>query len=143
MSQENVEIVRRLFDAWSRGDFSVGADLLDPDIRVVWLSVIDAGENETRGVEAAVATQRPDAAVLVARHRHVDGRIAAEPTQKRKSSTSADRPASLICARSMWKVTPWRSRRACARSAAVIRSTARARDSTLMRHEPPGTRLEV
>ena len=55
MSQENVEIVRRLFDAWSRGDFSVGADVLDPDIRVVWLSVIDAGENETRGVEAAVA----------------------------------------------------------------------------------------
>jgi uncharacterized protein len=31
MSQENVEIVRRIFDGWSRGDFSVGADLVTPD----------------------------------------------------------------------------------------------------------------
>ena len=31
MSQENVEIVRRIFDGWSRGDFSVGAEHLAPD----------------------------------------------------------------------------------------------------------------
>ena len=53
MSQENVEVVRRIFDAWSRGDFSVGADVIDPGVRVVWLSVLDVGEDETRGVEAA------------------------------------------------------------------------------------------
>ncbi len=31
MSQENVEIVRRIHDGWSRGDFSVGTDLVAPD----------------------------------------------------------------------------------------------------------------
>jgi ketosteroid isomerase-like protein len=31
MSQENVEIVCRIFDGWSRGDFSVGADLMAPE----------------------------------------------------------------------------------------------------------------
>src|SRR3954468_24870330 len=55
MSQENVEVVRRILDAWSRGDFSVGADVLDPGIRIVWLNLLDVGEDETRGVEAANA----------------------------------------------------------------------------------------
>ncbi len=49
MSQENVEVVRQSFDAWSRGDFSVGADVIDPGVRVVWLSVLDVGEDETEG----------------------------------------------------------------------------------------------
>ncbi|MFN8159857.1 MAG: nuclear transport factor 2 family protein [Solirubrobacterales bacterium] len=31
MSAENVEIVRRIHDGWSRGDFSVGRELLAPD----------------------------------------------------------------------------------------------------------------
>jgi ketosteroid isomerase-like protein len=31
MSQENVEIVRRIHDGWSRGDFSVGAGLTAPE----------------------------------------------------------------------------------------------------------------
>jgi ketosteroid isomerase-like protein len=31
MSRENVELVRRVFDGWSRGDFSVGAGLIAPD----------------------------------------------------------------------------------------------------------------
>jgi ketosteroid isomerase-like protein len=31
MSQENVEIVRRIFDGWSQGDFSVGSELLTAD----------------------------------------------------------------------------------------------------------------
>jgi ketosteroid isomerase-like protein len=31
MSQDNVEIVRKIFDGWSRGDFSVGRDLLTAD----------------------------------------------------------------------------------------------------------------
>jgi ketosteroid isomerase-like protein len=31
MSQENVEVVRRVYEGWSRGDFS-GADAFDPDV---------------------------------------------------------------------------------------------------------------
>jgi ketosteroid isomerase-like protein len=31
MSQENVELVGRIYDRWSRGDFSVGTDLMAPD----------------------------------------------------------------------------------------------------------------
>jgi ketosteroid isomerase-like protein len=33
MSQENVEIVRRLYRAWEQGDFSAHADLFAPDVR--------------------------------------------------------------------------------------------------------------
>lgn len=32
MSEENVQIVRRIYAAWSEGDFSVGTDALDPNI---------------------------------------------------------------------------------------------------------------
>lgn len=55
MSQENVEVVRRIFDAWSRGDFNVSADEFDAGVRVVWLNVFDVDDDETLGFEAAVA----------------------------------------------------------------------------------------
>jgi ketosteroid isomerase-like protein len=32
MSQENVEVVRRLMDAWNRADFNAGRALLDPEV---------------------------------------------------------------------------------------------------------------
>ena len=32
MSQENVEIVRRMFDAWATGDLRAGADVLDQHV---------------------------------------------------------------------------------------------------------------
>jgi ketosteroid isomerase-like protein len=35
MSQENVEIVRGLFESWDRGDRWAGLDSIDPDIEVV------------------------------------------------------------------------------------------------------------
>jgi ketosteroid isomerase-like protein len=31
MSRENVEIVRRIYEGWAQGDFSVGSDVLAPD----------------------------------------------------------------------------------------------------------------
>ena len=32
MSQENVEVVRRMYEAWASGDFHAGADDLDPHV---------------------------------------------------------------------------------------------------------------
>jgi ketosteroid isomerase-like protein len=34
MSQENVEVVRRLYESWNRGDYSAALDSIDPDIQV-------------------------------------------------------------------------------------------------------------
>jgi ketosteroid isomerase-like protein len=34
MSQENVEIVRRMIEAWGRGDYSAALESIDPDIEV-------------------------------------------------------------------------------------------------------------
>ena len=42
MSQENVEVVRRIYDGWSRGDFSVGADLMAPEFE--WHQYAEAVE---------------------------------------------------------------------------------------------------
>jgi len=35
MSQENVEVVREIYEAWSSGDFRAGADLLDQHVMFV------------------------------------------------------------------------------------------------------------
>jgi uncharacterized protein len=35
MSQENVEVVRRVYEAWARGEFPGPAELLDPKIEYV------------------------------------------------------------------------------------------------------------
>jgi len=35
MSEENVEVVRRVYEAWSRGEFPGPADVLDPEIEYV------------------------------------------------------------------------------------------------------------
>jgi ketosteroid isomerase-like protein len=57
MSQENVEIVRRILDGWARGDFSVGADLLTPDFE--WHQFPQAVEPGTRrGAEVGEALSK-------------------------------------------------------------------------------------
>jgi hypothetical protein len=35
MSQENVELVKRLYDAWEKDGFGVGTAVMDPDIEYV------------------------------------------------------------------------------------------------------------
>jgi len=49
MSQENVEIVRRAFGKFARGDFWI-PEVFDPSVRVVWLPVA-GGERETVGLD--------------------------------------------------------------------------------------------
>ena len=55
MSQENVEIVKRLYDAWQRDGFGVVRELMDPEIE--WVNPDYAVEPGTRrgyaGFEAA------------------------------------------------------------------------------------------
>ncbi len=34
MSQENVEIVQQMFDAWNRGDYDAAREFCDPDVEV-------------------------------------------------------------------------------------------------------------
>jgi ketosteroid isomerase-like protein len=50
MSQENVELVRRVFDGWSRGDFSVGAELIASDFE--WQQHAEAVEPGSRSGDA-------------------------------------------------------------------------------------------
>ena len=49
MSRENVEIVRRAFGEFERGNFWI-PETFDPEVRVRWLSAI-GGEPETVGLE--------------------------------------------------------------------------------------------
>ena len=51
-SQENVEIVRRVYEQWARGDFS-GTDFLDPDVVYSRIGTETPGlEGVWRGLEA-------------------------------------------------------------------------------------------
>ena len=55
MSQENVEIVRRIYNGWSRGDFSVGTDLLAPDFE--WhqhAEAVEPGSHRGAAIGAAI-----------------------------------------------------------------------------------------
>jgi ketosteroid isomerase-like protein len=46
MSEENVEVVAEIFDGWSRGDFSVGKDLVTADFE--WRQHAEAVEPGSR-----------------------------------------------------------------------------------------------
>lgn len=43
MSQRNVELVRRLYAGWERGDFAAALDLYDPEVELV----VDYGPDRT------------------------------------------------------------------------------------------------
>jgi ketosteroid isomerase-like protein len=46
MSQENVETIKRLYEAWQRDGFGIVPDLMDPDIE--WVNPANAIEPGTR-----------------------------------------------------------------------------------------------
>jgi ketosteroid isomerase-like protein len=53
MSQENVEIVRRLYEYWVRGDFRSGVDeAVDPDIEFVIDPTVSTSPVQVRGLAA-------------------------------------------------------------------------------------------
>jgi ketosteroid isomerase-like protein len=52
MSQENVEIVRELYEGWTRGDFRVGLDHFGHDFRFIIDTVVSPTPGEWRGVDA-------------------------------------------------------------------------------------------
>jgi uncharacterized protein len=57
VSQENVDVVRRVLEGWAQGDFSVGADLLAPDFE--WRQFPEAVEPGTRrGAEVGQSLRR-------------------------------------------------------------------------------------
>jgi len=49
MSQENVEIVRQVYEEWERGNFNT-PEVFDPSIRVVWVDAIFVSRAEAKGV---------------------------------------------------------------------------------------------
>ena len=51
MSEENVEIVRRAYAEWERGNFNT-PEVFDPEVHVVWINPIFVPHSETRGLEA-------------------------------------------------------------------------------------------
>jgi ketosteroid isomerase-like protein len=59
MSEENVEIVRRVYDAWAQGDFSRREifEILDPNIEGVWAAELPDAHVD-HGVEALFASSR-------------------------------------------------------------------------------------
>jgi ketosteroid isomerase-like protein len=50
MSEENVEVVRRAFGEFARGNFWI-PELFDPDVRISWLDAVGT-ESETVGHQA-------------------------------------------------------------------------------------------
>ena len=57
MSQENVEIVRRVYAEWEKGNFSP-AEAFDPRVRVVWVDPMLAQRAESLGLRETTRNMR-------------------------------------------------------------------------------------
>ena len=93
MSQENVEIVRRIYRSWAPGSSPAESNLLHPDIE--WVNPHDALETGTRaGVEAfASITEGLDATISdlrmdTERFIDVDDRVVVIATMRGRGSAS-------------------------------------------------------
>jgi uncharacterized protein len=93
MSQENVEIVRRLYEAWQRDGFGVVPDLMDPAIE--WVNPPYAVEPGTHCgyagfalAASSFASVYPDSRVVDARFYDAGNRIAVKASMVSKSSGS-------------------------------------------------------
>jgi ketosteroid isomerase-like protein len=49
MSQENVEVVRRVYEEWGRGNFQT-PDVFDPGVKVIWVDPIFVPRAKTVGI---------------------------------------------------------------------------------------------
>ena len=58
MSEHNVEIVRRIYAEWERGNFFETSEFFHPDVHVVWIDPIIVPAGETRGLDELGATMR-------------------------------------------------------------------------------------
>jgi ketosteroid isomerase-like protein len=106
MSEENVELVRSVYERYSRGDFRAAADLFDPHVVLVLDPVFAASlisspvDDAFYGIEAVATFTRDmirDAhvtmgaedivavgdSVLVSVHQRVTGKISGVPTEAR------------------------------------------------------------
>ena len=54
MSRENVEALKAVYARWAQGDFW-GAEILDPDIEVVWAQEMPDSGGPTHGIDAMTA----------------------------------------------------------------------------------------
>ena len=50
MSQENVEVVRRLYEFWARGDFRSGVEAFDPDVEFEMDPTVATAPVKARGL---------------------------------------------------------------------------------------------
>jgi ketosteroid isomerase-like protein len=57
MSKENLEVVRRVYAEWERGNFRT-PEFFDPSVHVTWVDPIFARRAETRGIEEAGESMR-------------------------------------------------------------------------------------
>ena len=57
MSQENVELLRTVYEQWERGNLSAGKDLFDPEIESVWPPEFPSG-GTYRGVTGHTRAMR-------------------------------------------------------------------------------------
>src|SRR5688572_623752 len=57
MSEENVEIVRRVYAEWEKGNFSP-AEAFDPRVRVVWVDPMLAERAESLGLRETTRNMR-------------------------------------------------------------------------------------
>jgi ketosteroid isomerase-like protein len=58
MSQENVEIVKRIYSEWERGNFFALPELFDASLRATWIDPLLARQSETLGLGETTRNMR-------------------------------------------------------------------------------------